>query len=257
MTEGIQDRSTKPEEVTALFGGRLALRQPSRGHRAGTDAVLLARALGDPGLVHAVDLGAGTGAVGLGLCRLYPQVRATLVEIDPELAALARDNGAANHLESRVAVVVADVLAPRWRLPVLPAGSVDLVLTNPPYLDGTASRVSPDRARAHAMPPGGLPLWLRRGAALLKPGGRLVVIHRADALKALLEAWPAGMGRIYIRPIAPRADAPAHRMLVAGLKGSRAPLVLLPPLILHGADGRFTPEVEALHRGEPTAALLP
>jgi tRNA1(Val) A37 N6-methylase TrmN6 len=48
----------------------------------------------------------------------------------------------------------------------------------------------------------------------------------------------------------PSAHRPAIRFLVCGIKGSRAPVSILPPLILNGPDGRFTPQAEALHRGE-------
>jgi tRNA1(Val) A37 N6-methylase TrmN6 len=47
-------------------------------------------------------------------------------------------------------------------------------------------------------------------------------------------------------------DRPAIRLLLSGTKGSRAPLTILPPVVLNGPDGRFTPEAEALHRGEAT-----
>ena len=48
----------------------------------------------------------------------------------------------------------------------------------------------------------------------------------------------------------PHADRPAIRVVLSGIKGSRAPLTVLPPLVLNGPDGRFTPQAEALHRGE-------
>ncbi len=52
-----------------------------------------------------------------------------------------------------------------------------------------------------------------------------------------------------MRPVLPKAGEPAIRILLAATKGSRAPFALDAPLVLHGADGRFTPEAEALHRG--------
>src|SRR5229473_3780911 len=72
----------------AVLGGRLRLRQPARGHRVGHDAILLAAACPARAGERVVDLGAGVGAAGLALAARVPDATVTLVEIDPELAAL-------------------------------------------------------------------------------------------------------------------------------------------------------------------------
>ncbi|ACA17193.1 methyltransferase small [Methylobacterium sp. 4-46] len=245
-------------EPQAWLGGRLRLRQPPPGaHRAGTDAALLAAAAGAPeGDVY--DLGAGTGAVGLAVALRAPLCRVVLVERDGEAAALARANAAANGLAGRVAVLEADVTAPAAarRAAGLMPDAADLVLTNPPFFEGAGHRPSPvaARAAAHALPEGGLDAWLRTCADLLRPGGRLVLIHRADALPTCLRALAGRFGAVAVRPVQPRAETPASRVLIAGRRGSRAPFALLPPLVLHGPDGRFTALAEALHRGEAVLA---
>jgi tRNA1(Val) A37 N6-methylase TrmN6 len=76
------------------------------------------------------------------------------------------------------------------------------------------------------------------------------MIHRADRVSECLEILGRGLGGLELRFVHPSAEKPAIRFLVSGLKGSRAPLTVLPPLILNGPDGRFTPQAEALHRGE-------
>jgi tRNA1(Val) A37 N6-methylase TrmN6 len=225
--------------------------QPAKGHRAGTDAVLLAAsAPARPGDV-VVDVGAATGAVGLMVAAREGQARLVFVERDPDLAELCRRNIADNGIEGRVAV--ADVLdkASRSAGDLIPE-SADLVLTNPPFLEEGQARISPDRGRAaaHALPPGGLAAWLKACMGLLKPKGRLVLIHRADRLADCLEAMGQGMGGIALRFVHPALDQPAIRVLLTATKGSRAPLGILPPVVLNGPDGRFTPHAEALHRGE-------
>jgi tRNA1(Val) A37 N6-methylase TrmN6 len=243
-----------PPPVRPFLGGLLALAQPRAGHRAGTDAVLLACAGPADFDAAAVDLGAGTGAVGLAFARLAPAARVTLVEIDPELARLARDNAARNALDDRVAMVEADILATRGerRAAGLVAGAASLVLTNPPFLDARSARLStdPSRRRAHAMPEGGLAAWIGTAADCLAPGGTCIAIHRADALAELLQAFAKDFGAMTVLPVQARADEPAIRVLLRGRKGSRGPLSLRPGLVLHDAAGRFTPEAEALHRGE-------
>ena len=127
-----------------------------------------------------------------------------------------------------------------------------MVATNPPWLAPGQARVSPDprRAAAHAHEAGGgLEAWMRAVAALTRPGGRLALIHRADHLVEALDACEGRFGALSVLPIHPRAGEPAHRIIVRGVKGSRAPLRILPGLMLHEGAG-FTPQVEALHRGE-------
>ena len=238
-----------------FLGGILHLHQPPRGaHRAGTDAVLLARLFAPAPGDRLCDVGAGTGAVGLACAALHPGTCLTLVERDPALIALARSNATRNGIAA--AVIEADVLASaaERRAAGLVPDSFDLVLTNPPFFTPGRHRPSPHpgKAAAHDFPEGGLDLWIRTCTAILRPGGRLGLIHRADALPACLDALKGRYGGIAIRPVQAKAEAPAIRVLIAATRGSRAALSLLPPLVLHGSDpNMFTPEAEALHRGVP------
>lgn len=236
-----------------LLDGRVRLLQPVRGHRAGSDAVLLAAAVAlGPGET-AVDLGAGSGAVGLMLAAASAG-QVVFVERDPALVDLCRRNVALNGLDGRARVVEADVLAPtaeRRRRGLL-AASADVVATNPPFLEAGRSRASPDpgRAAAHQMPDQGLDPWLAAAADLLRPKGRLVLIHRADRLAECLRLLAPAFGGVVVKAIQPRADEAATRIVVTAVKDSRAPLQIAPPLVLHGPEGRFTPAAEAIHRGE-------
>ncbi|GEP05761.1 tRNA1(Val) (adenine(37)-N6)-methyltransferase [Methylobacterium oxalidis] len=245
-------------EPDLVLGGRLRLHQPPRGsHRAGTDAVLLATLFRPrPGSVI-LDLGASSGLVGLACALRAPESRVVLVEREPALADLARRNIAENGLEDRVEVREADILAPaavRREAGLVP-DSADVVLTNPPFLEAGRHRPSPrdGKASAHSFEAGALEAWLRTCADVARPGGRLGLIHRADALPACLDALGNRFGSLRVRPVHARAERPAIRVLVAGTMGSRGPFRLLPPLVLEEADGRFTPENAALHRGEGAA----
>lgn len=242
----------------SFLGGLLRLHQPPRGaHRAGTDAVLLARLLAPQAGDRVCDVGAGTGAVGLACAALAPGLRPTLVERDPVVAGQARANAALNGIDAQV--LVADVLAPaaERRAAGLAPDSFDVVLTNPPFFAPGSHRASPHpgRAAAHTFAGGDLETWIRTCTAILRPGGRLGLIHRADALPACLDALKGRYGGLAIRPVHPRGDAPAIRVLIAAVRGSRATASLRPPLVLHGSDGTFTAEAEALHRGAPWPSL--
>ncbi len=244
------------------LGGKLVLRQPAKGHRVGSDAALLAAAA--PRAERIVDVGAGIGAVGLALLARMADAKADLVEIDSSIAALAAENVAANGFAGRARVVVADVAAARSRRAGgLAEGAADLVVTNPPYFEAPDVRVSPDgrRARAHVFARedegrSALAAWIVGALALLAPGGRFVMIHRPEALAEILASFGKRLGAVAVLPIYPYADAPARRVLIAGVKGARGPLRVMPGLVLHEKSGVFTKEAEALHRGETTIPLV-
>ena len=238
-----------------ILGGRLRLRQFRAGHRVGADAVLLAAAAGAP-VARFVDVGAGVGAVGLSLLTRWPEARGDLVEIDPAQAALARENAELNGVDARARVVQADIFDGAARRSTgLENGEADLVLTNPPFFEAGSVRASPDagRARAHVFAADvedPLGAWIVACLALLAPGGRFQMIHRADALAPILAAIGKRLGAVAVRPIHPRADADAIRVLVGGFKGSKAPPRLLPGVVLHEASGAYTDLSAAIHRGE-------
>ena len=239
----------------ALMGGRLRLHQAPRGHRAGTDALLLAAAAAAIGGTRFVDVGAGAGTAGLALARLRPDAHGVLLEADPNSADLARRNATLNDLDGRVGVVAADLFVPAaMRAGGLGAEAADLVLTNPPFYTADAVRTSPDAARAaaHVLGRATHGDWLRAAVALLAPKGHFVAIHRPDALPALLAAAEGRLGGVTLRAVHARHDREAIRILLWGVKGSRAPMRIAPGFVLHEADGRFTPEAEAVHRGEAT-----
>jgi tRNA1(Val) A37 N6-methylase TrmN6 len=240
----------------AVLGGRLRLLQPAHGHRAGHDAILLAAAA--PASKHAVDLGAGVGTAGLALLARGAAERATFVEIDPELARLARENAKRNDYAGRVEIIVADIrkLAGR-KSPASLAATADLVIVNPPFNDPGRRNASPDagRRRAHAAADAELDPWLTAAERVLQAAGKLVLIHRPDAIESILASLAGRFGAAEIIPIFPRPDAAAIRAIVRAIKGRRTPPSLRPGLVLNDADGRPTAAAEAILRG--AAALDP
>lgn len=239
----------------AILGGRLSLYQPRKGHRAGTDAVLLAAAapLDAAGLV--LDAGAGVGTAGLILALRCPAVSLGLIEKDPIVASLAKDNLALNGLAERGIVREADIFSGSSRRAAgLVPGTASLVLTNPPFEDPDRARASPHAGKrsAHLMPESGADMlsgWIRSCLALLAPGGTFLLIHRPEALPAILAACGQRIGAVTVLPIHPQRDKAANRILLRGKKGSRAPFALAPALVLQD-QGRFTALADAIHRGE-------
>jgi tRNA1(Val) A37 N6-methylase TrmN6 len=245
--------ATVPEtSVDAFLGGMVEAVQPKRGHhRSGLEAVLLAAAIEVDFTGTAVDLGAGVGVAGFGIAARCPGARVVLVERDAEAiacagAALARP--ANRDFADRVSVVSADI--GDWD-----SGSAkaDTVVMNPPFHGNGAGTRSPRAARAaaHVLGDDGLSPWVDAAAGALAPGGRLVVVFRADQLEALLAALGRQFSDSVILPIRPRERLPAHRVLVRAVRGRGQSSRTLPPLTLHGpAGGAYLPNVDRMLRGE-------
>jgi len=238
----------------AFLGGALQVLQPQDGYRAGLDAVLLAASapIQEGYGSRVLDVGAGVGVVGLAVARRVGDAGVTLVERDPELAALARANVEHNDLTARVRVIEGDVTRPLRELSELAplAESFDHVLANPPFHTEGRGTAAGDalKAAGHAMPEGSLDRWVRFMAAMARPGGRLALIHRAEALVEVLDALAGRFGETVILPLHARTGDPATRVLVHAVKGSRAPLQLQRGLVLHGGGNGFRAEIAAVLR---------
>lgn len=226
-------------EITedTLLGGRVRLRQPAKGYRAAIDPVILASAVRAGEGVHLVEMGLGVGAAALCLLARRPDLSITGYEIDPMLAALARENADLNGCADRLTVIEGDVLAAEGRF----AGGY----ANPPYHGSAETDASPIDWKAKATVADPEP-WLKAAARLLAHRAPLTLIYRSDRAPDLLNAASGRFGGLEAAPIWPRAGQAAKRLILWGAKDSRAPFILSPGLVLHSESGAYTPEAEAL-----------
>ena len=128
----------------------------------------------------------------------------------------------------------------------------DCAFANPPFFDDPTGIRGPHPAKRGAwIADGGLEAWTKFLLKAVREGGRIIMIHRADRLADILALLGQGAGSFRIRPVQPFADQPAKRVLVQAIKTGRAPLVLLPPLVMHEREGaKHTAEADAILRGE-------
>ncbi len=215
-----------------FLGGRVVLRQPRSGYRAGIDPVLLAAAVPARAGESVLDLGTGVGTVLMCLAARVTGLSLVGVEIQAAYAALARGNAVANGVEAEI--VEADI-------GTLPAGlrarSFDHVTLNPPFFTQGSGSPAVDAGRdTGRRSAGGLAPWLEVAARRLGPGGRLSAVLRAERLVEVLAGMPRSLGGVVVLPIAPRAGRDATLCLVAARKGSRAAPRLRAPLVLHAGD---------------------
>ena len=233
-----------------LLDGQIVLQQMTEGYRAGMDAVLLAAAIDARPGEQLVEFGCGPGAALLCVAWRLPGVRITGYEKDPAAADLARGNVAANALDGSVEIETADIAR-------LGAGhGADQVFFNPPFFDDPSALRAPKDAKREAWLTGDAPLgvWIQAAARSLSAKGRLTLIHRADRLGDILHALEKSFGSVTIKPVHARAGKPAKRVLVSARIGGRAPLVLLPPLVLHDGEGHSA-EADAILRGRAVVEM--
>jgi tRNA1(Val) A37 N6-methylase TrmN6 len=235
-----------------FLGGRLRILQPEKGFRAGIDSVFLAASVPCGAGESVFEVGMGTGVAALCLIARQPSIHLTGIEIAGRYAMLAEENARRNGFAANLKVIHADVKdALRKDVASMPApGSFTHAMANPPYFEEGSVTASPHilKAQAHAFASEDLKLWVKLAHSVVAPRGTMTVIHRAEHLGKLLAAMEGRFGDLRIAPLYPRRESPASRVIVQGVKDSKAPLRILPGLALHEEGTRFTPEAEAILR---------
>ena len=228
-----------------LLGGRVRFRQPATGYRSAIDPVFLAAAVPAKPGDRVCEMGLGAGAAALCLLARVPGCTVVGAEPDPALRRLALENATANGFEGRL-TVVPDIEA---------VGGADTafnhLMSNPPFwAEGSGNR-SPDgrKARANHESDMSVARWAERLCRLGRPKGTVTMIYAAERLDDLLAALAVRAGGPAVFPLWPKAGREAKRVLVRARVGSKGPARLLPGLVLHEEDGRFTPAAEAVLRG--------
>lgn len=232
-----------------IIGGRLSIIQPKDGYRAAIDPVFLSASVNCRSGQSVLELGCGTGVVLSCICWRVPKLNLHGIEIQPYYVEIARQNAIGNGLDFHV-----------WEgnIANLPKSvrqmSFDHVVMNPPYLQKGKGGASDNFGRKYSdiesIP---LSLWIDTAVKRISPNGFLHLIIPPYRLQDVLNALPMIMGGVKIKPLRPRANQDANRLIIQAKKGGRARLRLLSDLILHKLDDHgFTVEAEdILRRGKP------
>jgi len=236
-----------------FFNGRVTVKQPRGGYRYSIDAVILAGHVRPRPEDRVVDLGTGCGIIPLILGFRYPGITLSGVEIQAELADIARTNVAANHLEKRIDILPVDM---RTLKSSTFSGPVDVVVSNPPFYRMSAGRINPESQRAIARHELKVTLEdvLKAAERVLRTAGKFVCIYGSDRLVDLF----ACMRICHIEPKFMRlihskvgTEADARLALVEGVKQGNSGLIAGPPLFIYGEDGEYTDEIQRLFDPEP------
>lgn len=213
----------------------------------GTDSFLLSSLPRlKPGL-RVCDLGSGIGLLGLLLLQRQAELRVTGIEILPEAAALAHRTALENGLTQQLRTLQGDLRAVRQ---MLPTGSFDLVISNPPYFPVQSGKLSvaPALQSARAELNCSLPELCAAAAYLLRWGGSFCLVHRPERLTDLLCALRnAAIEPKRLRLVCKRPELSPSLILLEGRRGGKPGLSIEAPLILQNPDGSPTAELDAIY----------
>lgn len=240
----------------AFLGGLVQITQPQKGYRAGTDAVLLAASCPATENDIVADLGSGVGTAGLCVnARMkktgHPLKKLYLIEKQLEIYTLAQLNCDDNNANATVTQLDIGSSVKAREKAGLSAAMVNHVVMNPPYYEAKKHQKASDdyRHTAHMLAPDiSLADWIIFATWILKSKGSLSLIYPASSLPEILSFMQGRFGGITILPITSKQDEDAKRVIVLGIRDSKAPLRLLSPLILHANDGSYTSQVDAILR---------
>lgn len=242
-----------------FLGGRLRILQPEKGFRAGIDSVFLAAAVPCEEGETVFEAGMGAGVAALCLLARVPNAQVTGFELGTRYGLLCTENAKRNGFEPNIKVIRADVRDALRKDAIdrpLP-GSFNHAMANPPFHEAGKGTPSPNilKAQANSFGPADLELWVKVLHGMVVSRGTVTLIHKAEMLNKILHFMDDRFGDIRVAPLHARAGAPATRVIVQGVKGSKAPMQLLHGLILHDATGGFTPEADAVLRNGASLPL--
>lgn len=217
--------------------------QKEQGFCFGMDAVLLSGfAKVKPG-EKAIDLGTGTGIIPILLKAKNDGKHYTGLEIQEEMADMARRSVALNHLEEKIDIVTGDI---KEASRLFGAASFDVVTSNPPYMNDAHGLKNPDLPKAIARHEVLCTLEdvVREAAKLLRPGGRFYLVHRPHRLIEIVSALtkyrlePKRMKMVH-----PFVDKQANMVLIEAVRGGRSMIQVEAPVIVYKEPGVYTDEI--------------
>ncbi len=237
------------ETRNEILGGALVIHQSRRGYRFNLDSLILAHFAKPPVRGSHLDLGCGNGIILLVMAGNRPGARWTGLEIQPQLANLARLNVQSNGLSDRAEIVAGD--AQDIRRLFKPA-SFHSVIFNPPYRRLQSGRINPQEEKAAARHEilGSLPVFLSAARQVLKPSGRVCTIYPASRLAHLVcEFRRHRIEPKRMRLVFSDSSSPAQFVLAEGRLFAREELKVEPPLFIYESRGVYTKDMKDVFTG--------
>lgn len=243
MTTNRMDGLLENERVDDLQRNGLKIIQKTDGFCFGMDAVLLSGfALVKRG-EKVLDMGTGTGIIPLLLSAKTEGEYFTALEIQKEIAEMAARSVAMNHLEEKIKIVNGDI---KEASRIFGAASFDVVTTNPPYMNDAHGLKNPTEVKAISRHEVLCTLEdvICEGAKVLKPGGRMYMVHRPHRLIEIISV----MKQYKLEPkrmkmVHPFKDKDANMVLIEAVRGGGSWLKMEAPIVVYKEPGVYTDEI--------------
>lgn len=235
------------ERVDDLQLAGIRILQKENGFRFGMDAVLLADFARVDARDKVADFGTGTGIIPLLLAGRGRGKHIDAFELQRDMADMAQRSVRLNGLTERIAVHAEAVEAADS---IVPAGTLDAILCNPPYGMPGTTLLNPDQSLSLArhQTQDGLKAWFAMAYRLLRGKGRFSMIYPAPRMLEAMRALSAArLEPKRFRLVYPAAEKPANLVLIEAMKDARPMLHPEPPLIVYEAYGQMTPELKRIY----------
>lgn len=235
------------ESIDEIFQGRLRIIQKVKGYRFSLDPILLCSFIDLGRTKKVMDLGTGCGIIPMILAKKNESIRIVGIEVQEDLADMARRNIALNHLSDRVEIIHRDM---RELHGEIERGSFDLVVSNPPFMRADGGRINPLTEKAIARHEILISLegLVKCARDFLVQKGRLAIIypaHRAAHLLFTLRKERFEPKRF--RSVHSHRGENARMILVESVLGGGEELELLPPLVIYNDSGGYTEEMKEIY----------
>lgn len=235
------------ETLDRLLSASIKILQKRKGYRFSIDSILLAHFIRLRGGQKVVDLGTGSGVIPIILGTKVKSTEIWGVEIQADLAEMAKRNVEINGLSGRVHILKGDArnLANRME-----SEGFDIVLTNPPYRRIRSGRLNLQRERAIARHEikGSLPDMARVAFRLLKPKASFYVVYPAVRLADLITSLrETHLEPKRLRLVHPNVRKGAQLVLFEATKGGGPGVEINPPLFIQDVNGQYSEEMRSIY----------
>lgn len=234
------------ETLDEILNGGIRVFQKKKGYRFSLDSILLAHFVSLKKRYRFIDIGCGSGIILLILAKRFPKTISVGLEIQKNLAAMARKNCQLNNLDGRVEIVCGDA---RNIKNVLQERSFDAAIFNPPYRKLNSGRINPHEEKAIARHEinGSLKDFLKAAKYLLKPKGSVYAIYPAKRFVELVYLFrQSGIEPKRMKLVFTNISSDAVFALVEGRNGSREELKLESPLFIYDENRIYTEEMSGI-----------
>lgn len=232
------------ERIDDLELNGLKIIQNKNGFCFGMDSVLLsdfAKEIKKNSTI--LDMGAGTGILGILLSAKTQDTKITGIEIQPEVAEMAQRSIQLNQLEERIQVICKNI---KQLKEIYEAGSFNEIVTNPPYKKRGTGGINENEAKLisrHEIT-ANLEEFVEMASYLLKDQGSIYMVHRPERLAdIMINLRKYKLEPKIIKFVHPNQEKEPNLILVKATKNARPFLKVEKPIYIYDLQGNYTKEV--------------